>query len=355
MQAMACVRRTMALDIIIAYYAYTACISVVTSALGLMTSRLSSEKRSWAVEAIGAARIELANKRGRVTEAALVSEAARLLDIMHPGHGISNKHRFIRTWWPRLAKGDTREAPRGPRSPISDEQCHVCIDEIRKGVPTSDGHFEPFVNIRQARLYCTTLNHLMNKYRYTDAGMLGRLRAADPGLRHYKARVKPHLSDTLKQERITVCNFLLKQPLEYFKRIFWLDCKTLYCKPKAGYVLIHEADRHKLVIEDERQNFKFADTIRIQLYAMCNWHEGIVAMWLTQGTTGQPLRFSVSSMLVAAIHCYIMRRAGGELKTELDAIYTGQALVPSRCTTDLASRGSHSMTSSTCSLSTPTP
>lgn len=303
--------RTMALDIIIAYYAYTTCMSVLVWAVGLMSSRLSSEKRSWAIEAIGCARKELGSKRIRVTDKALIAEAARQLNIIHPGHGISNPRRFIGTWWPRLAKGDTHEAPRGPRSPITDDQCKVCVDEIRKGMPRSDGHFEPFVTIGQARLYCTTLNHLMNKYRYSDAGILRRLRAAVPELRHCRARVKPHLSDKLKQERVDACTFLLKQPLDYFKRIFWLDCKTMYCIPKAGYVLIHEADMHKLVMEDRRMNLKFADAIRIQLYALCNWYEGIVASWLTQGTTGQPLRFSVSGVLIAAHHVLQFVLGGG--------------------------------------------
>lgn len=313
MHAMTRVCRTMALDIIIAYYAYTACCTVVTWVVGLMASRLSSEKRSWALEAIGCARKELASKRTRVTEKALIAEAARQLDIIHPGHGISNVRRFIGTWYPKLAKGDTRESTRGPRSPISDDQCQVCVDEIREGVPTADGHFEPFVDIGHARLYCKTLRGLMNKYGYTDAGMLRRLREVVPELQHCKAHVKPYLSDVLKEQRVNVCKWLLAQKLEYFKRIFWIDCKTLYCKPKGGYVLIHEADKDKLIMEDKRQNFKFADTIRIQLYAMCNWHEGVVAVWLTQGTTGQPLRFSVSGMLVAA-HYILHFEEGGALK-----------------------------------------
>jgi len=295
--------------------------------------RRTQQERYWAMEAMGAARAEEQLKGQRWSDDALNAAAVRWLDKLHPGNNITHKARFIRQWYAVMkAGGDVTDAERSGR-PVraSDEECDFVVRRIRLMDKDKEGNRRPYASIGDACKKDPRVAEVREKYGYTLEGFLARLKARCPELVHRKVTIKPRLTDQQRAARVAACKFYLKQPFYYFKRIFWIDCKTLYCRPKGGYVLIHEEDVKYLTAEDELVNCKVAESPVLKFYAMVNWFEGVVAVWFTQGTTGVPLRYKVSLFYVGMALHYIER----------DVAYVGHVPAPMQAAMAAPNRASH--------------
>ena len=89
---------------------------------------------------------------------------------------------------------------------------------------------------------------------YGDAyeGFLNRLKDWCPQLLHRKANLMDSFSEKDEAARMRVWSLLLRLPLEYPKRVFFIGYKALYCRPKGGYISLHQDDRGKLTMSDRR-------------------------------------------------------------------------------------------------------
>lgn len=261
-------------------------------------ARRARLERYWAMEAMGAARAEEQLKGQRWSDDARSAAAVRWLDKLHPENKISHKARFIRQWYTAMAAGgDVTDAHRSGRNErMSDIECDFVIRRIRMMDKDEQGKKRPYTSIGHACQKDPVIAEIRDEHGYSDEGFLKRLQKRCPALVHRKVTVKPMLTDKQRAARVAACKFYLKQPFYYFKRIFWIDCKTLYCRPKAGYALIHEDDIEFLTAKDKRMNCKIADSPVLKFYAMVNWFGGVVAVWFCQGTTGVPLRYKVSCL-----------------------------------------------------------
>jgi len=260
--------------------------------------RRTQQERYWTMEAMGAARAEQQLRGREWSDDALNAAAVRWLDKLHPENKISHKARFIRQWYTVLsAGGDATDAHRsGFPGKMSDDECDFVIARIRLMDKDEQGNQRPYTSIGDACKKDRLIEEMRAEHGYSHEGFLKRLKRRCPSLVNRKVTIKPLLTDTQRADRVAACKFYLKQPFSYFKRIFWIDCKTLYCRPKAGYVLIHEADLQYLTAKDKRLNCKITDSPVLKFYAMVNWFDGVVAVWFTQGSTSVPLRYKVGAL-----------------------------------------------------------
>lgn len=269
--------------------------------------RRPTEERAWATEAFGAARAEyiLQHPRGTPNEGALYTSAAKWLEILHPRNGIAKAVQFIRRWHGRVTtKGNLHDAPGRGRRPKLDDRTPEhrrildrCLQELDNGYTDEQNVNRLFAGMQHAVDVNPFLKDVLNNFEYTPEGLQQRLMDYDPNLRLRTCVVKPEFSEARKAERVRICQKHLQlwdRDAMYFRRIFFTDCHTVYCKPKGGHVLCRRADDPRLTHEDWRMNKKMQDTIKLQFYVLLNWYNGIVGIWFTQGTTGVVDRYRVS-------------------------------------------------------------
>jgi hypothetical protein len=280
---------------------------VMMLGVGAGYARRTTEERAWATEAVGAAKAEfmMQHPKGTPNEGALYTSAVKWLGKLHPNHGITKPLQFIRRWYGRaVGEGDLHDAAGRGRRPKLDENnpahkriLEQCLQELDNGYIDEEGHPQLFAGMQHAVDGNKCLKDILNDFNYTPQGLQDRLMDYDPNLKLRTQVLKPEFDDKRKAERVQVCQQLLdifeRDPM-YYRRIFFLDCHQVYCKPKGGHVLCRRADDPRLTKEDWRMNKKLQDTIKLQFYVMLNWYGGICAIWFTQGTTGVVNHYRVS-------------------------------------------------------------
>lgn len=250
-------------------------------------------RRMAAIKAYGAAEVDLRREGLEPTDEQIKERAVALMGILYSGLSIFQRRRYIDWASAATSTGVFADAPRSGRKPkLSEADGLRVIAELRKGFFV-DGKLRPFPDVQTAQEHNPEIARILGKAGYKKpCDALDRLQAIDKELKHLKVHVIPQMSAQLLRERVLTCYWLASQSLDYFKRVWWMDCKTLHCHPKAGYALAHKEDTDLRFVEDPRM--KSNDDV-IKFYAVANWHYGIAMWWFCQGTTGLPLRFKVSN------------------------------------------------------------
>lgn len=192
-----------------------------------------------------------------------------------------------------------RDAPRAHvPDKMTDAECEACINELRAGWTTTWGEHRWFITLDHAAAMrngsgwqCPTLHAMRQRYSDTHPeGMWARLRRYDPQLKEFSLHPREALSDVLKQERINACRFYLRQPLSFFKRIFFFDAKTIYVCAATQKVIGYSQDvdgRTYCATPIYYYNgiTHTKELIKVQFYSMVNWYGGMCGFWICQGST----------------------------------------------------------------------
>jgi hypothetical protein len=268
---------------------------MVMAASSVKRARRTAHERQAAIKACHAAECELLVAGGEFTKEQLHQLAARKLEVFLPGVALRNRLRFVAMWADEKRMGDVHDrAGRGAKPKLNAAQCKKVIKRIRQGHPQPDGTFKPFGSMAEACEKSEYLGRLIRSTKYTPRNFWDRLRQVDPGMQRLRVVPKPVLSEKLKAERVAACQWYadkLKAEPNYLHRVFFIDCKTLICSPQAGYALIHEDDKEKLFQQHANVKKSLSDAPKIKFYAVANYHVGVYAYWICQGTTGEPLIF----------------------------------------------------------------
>lgn len=115
----------------------------------------------------------------------------------------------------------------------------------------------------------------------------------DPTLTQKQAKARPALSEAQKADRKEKAAILIAKDDNYFKRVFWIDAKTIYMTPMRGRYAWNNCNHQHRVIEDER--FKPSrKVVKLNYYACVNYLKGPVAIIFVTGTTGLKSKYKVN-------------------------------------------------------------
>lgn len=273
--------------------------------------RHTEEERDWARQAYYEALGSL-KARGLGTHPSQVAALAVQLYSEKHDHSMSAKalREFILWWAVENTRPDFRDAPRkGRETFMSDEECRQCIDELRRGYIV-DGKRFLYHSLEHAAGQperCRTV--AMCRQRYSQkhtTGMWARLVKYDPKLKHIRPVRKAPLSAATMANRVSSCQFYLdlmedslQTLIDYLKRVFFIDAKTVIFVPKSGTVIGYMDDRDGYIVEVPAMKAKSLIThkdevVTVKFYGMANWHAGVCGFKVCQGTTGLDLKYKAS-------------------------------------------------------------
>lgn len=270
-----------------------------------ISSRRSAAERANATRAYNIAFGELRGSGLPTDDASILSRSVDVyIELYGWNRGARALREFINRWALKHEFGDVHDIPHGRPCEMTPEEIKGCIEELRGGYKIG-GKKHLFSSLDHAAEsgICPTVKLCRARYSpHNSSGMWERLHKSDPKLIHLKPTAKKPMSPAIKAERVKCCKFYLDKfdnDFEYFKRIFYIDQKTIKMHPEAGWCIAYRDDRDDWVVEldDVRGRSVItgkSEVIKVEFYAMVNWHGGLVAFQVCQGTTGQPLKFKVS-------------------------------------------------------------
>lgn len=149
---------------------------------------------------------------------------------------------------------------------------------------TQSGSHQAFTGINDALEHSTELKSIVRAAQMNPRTLLRNMVASHPELKKRTEDVKPTLSSILKAGRVTECEKLVEHSLDWFKRVFWLDAKTMHIAPTARKVWV-DSTLPMPVKSDARIPRSGRDRRTLHFYAMVNWCTGPVAIKFVTGTS----------------------------------------------------------------------
>lgn len=248
-------------------------------------------------EALGA----LESKGGRFDDDTLFSRATDIfLRKTKLYYSRQSARQFVVRWAHHAFT--SHDKPRSGRPPrMTDDECALCIAEVRKGYVDDSGRRRGFTDLSHAsqfRVLCPTVALCRPRYAADPEGMFQRLKRFDSNLVRIKPTKKRMFTPHQKEERLAYCRLHLGQPPEYFHRFFFIDAKTLLLEPASDWIISYRdnTDLCYFFSPDIKAYNRMAhsnDTIKIEFYAMVNWWGGVCGYVVCQGTTGVEPRYKV--------------------------------------------------------------
>lgn len=279
--------------------------AVVSSSLvGVMAKggRRAEEERANATRAYYTAYGELRALKLPTDDSAILSRAVEVyIELYGWDKGTRALREFIHRWVQTHKFGDVHEISHGQPRKITPEECEQCITELRGGYFIGKGkHLFSSLDHAAESGICPTVKLCLA--RYSASGMWRRLQDFDNQLIHLKPIAKKPIPLHIKAERVDCCKLYLDKydnDFDYFKRIFFIDQKTLLMHPQSGWCIAYRDDKEDWVVEldDVRGHSVItnkSEVFKVEFYAMVNWYGGMVDWQLCQGTTGNPRHFKVS-------------------------------------------------------------
>lgn len=190
--------------------------------------------------------------------------------------------RFLRKWKSRKTFSDMKRSGR-PRK-LNKQQVDRAADLLAAG-HSLDGSQRTFSSINDAVEHSIEMKSMVRTAQMHPRTLLRNIVDAHPNLVKRTEDVKPTLSTRLKEARITACSKLLAHSSDWFKRVFWLDAKTMHIVPSARKVWV-DSSRPMPVKSDARIPRSGRDRRTLHFYAMVNWCTGPVAIKFVTGTSG---------------------------------------------------------------------
>jgi hypothetical protein len=199
----------------------------------------------------------------------------------------------LKRWADGWADRDNYERKKGGGRPFkitSSEELTQCCTALKRGRRIG-GVYRHYTSIKEAAAYEKVIRTTAKKYGVTLQHLLRALHRHDPNLARGKEKLRRYLDKEHRAERRRIARAMLRKPLSYFKRVFWLDAKHLYVVPPVGYVWCDAAELGSLFVEDPAARTK---PLCLNYYAVVNWFAGAVDLLWVTGTSGLKSRFKVS-------------------------------------------------------------
>lgn len=222
-----------------------------------------------------------------------LAEAVVEFNRLNPNHGVSNVKNFIRRWVSNLEEtGDLNtKSKKWKKIKLSNQVLANCVEQLASG---GQGLYKDigYSSINEAVRDNTYLKWVVSTKKVSLGYLIQCMKKYDPTLSQKQAKARPALTDAQKADRQEKATILAQKDDNYFKRVFWIDAKTMYMTPmRARYAWSNSKHQH-LVIEDER--FKPSrKVVKLNYYACVNQLKGAVAIVFVTGTTGLKSKYKV--------------------------------------------------------------
>lgn len=203
---------------------------------------------------------------------------------------------FIKRWATRTEPPHFSDRSRGHAQELmSDEECRKCIEELRRGYDANGRHWS-YTSLDHAAQpehheRCPTVAACRCRYGDHEYSMFRRLQQFDPELIHVKPKTRHPLTPAIMLDRCNTSRFYLAQDEEYFQRVFYIDQKVFLMHPENGMVIGYAADKDEYVTEIDDITFynvatRKTELVRVEVYAMVNYHGGLCGWHVCHGTSG---------------------------------------------------------------------
>lgn len=213
-------------------------------------------------------------------------EALQLFKQHTGADAISRPDRFLKYWAKVVGQSlSLRDKPRSGRPRKLSQQAVNRAVQLFLAGSSHNGSQAAFTDLNEALDKCPELRAIVSNSQMHPQTLLRNMRAANPDLVKRTEDLKPILNNKLKEQRVTACHKLLQFSNAYFRRVFWLDAKTMHISPSARKVWVdRKLPSH--VKSDARVPRSGRDRRTLHFYAMVNWCAGPVAMIFVTGTSG---------------------------------------------------------------------
>lgn len=194
--------------------------------------------------------------------------------------------RFLQRWGKEFIfrKGFKDRKRTGRPRKLSSETANRAAEAFMKG-SVQNGKVQPYVSINEGLDMNPALKDIVSTHTMSPRTLLRNMQQVQPKLKKRTEDIKPVMNSRLKQLRMRACQQLLQFSDQYFRRIFWIDAKTMHILPTARTVWM-EAGAPIPVRSDPRLPRSGRDRRTLHFYAAVNWCVGPVAIRFVTGTSG---------------------------------------------------------------------
>ena len=199
---------------------------------------------------------------------------------------ISRPDRVLKRYGQRADQGHgLQDKPRPGRPRKLDQPTVARATQLFLAGSDQNGRQESYTGVNEAISMNTELRALVNTHNIAPRTLLRNMQSSHPTLVKRKEDLKPIMNTRLKGLRVSACSKLLQHSDRYFRRIFWIDAKTMHIAPGARKVWVDSKFPMK-VKSDSRMPRSGRDRRTLHFYSMVNWCTGPVAMLYVTGTSG---------------------------------------------------------------------
>jgi len=200
----------------------------------------------------------------------------------------------IKRWAMQLQQhGYLHDQPRSGRPrKVPQPRLELCITAIKRA-RRHGGIVRHYVSMAEAMRHEQVLRDTVAQCGVTPHQLLRTMHKVDPSLARGKERLRRYLDRKHRQARSKAARSLLRLPMHYLKRVFYLDAKHLYIVPHEHFVYCDAAELGSLWVEDP--HYKHSHPLCLNYYAMVNYFEGTVDLVYVSGTSKKKIPYQVST------------------------------------------------------------
>ncbi len=189
--------------------------------------------------------------------------------------------RFLQRWGKEykkfiFRKGFKDRKRTGRPRKLRPETANRAAEAFMKG-SVQNGKVQPYVSINEGLDMNPDLKDIISTHTMSPRTLLRTMQQVQPKLKKRTEDTKPVMNSRLKQLHMRARQQLLQFSDQYFRRIFWIDAKTMHILPTARKVWM-EAGAPISVRSDARLPRSGRDRRTLHFYAAVNWCVGLVAI-----------------------------------------------------------------------------
>ena len=173
-------------------------------------------------------------------------KTAMQLFKQHPKFkSISRPDRVLKHYSLRAAQGQgLQDRQRSGRPRKLDQPTTARATQLFLAGSAQNGRQESFTGINEALSLNEELKGIVSTHNMSPRTLLRNMQSHTPSLKKRTEDLKPILNTRLKNLRPAACSKLLQFSDGYFKRIFWIDAKTMHIVPSARRVMGGQQSAH---------------------------------------------------------------------------------------------------------------
>ena len=245
-----------------------------------------------------------------------IHRAQQRFSATYPLHGIVRLDKF-RIHWVRVwdLKHNVKSAPKPGRPHKMPATVALACSAAFKAGRIIGGQRKHFSSLPRAIPHCPVIQRALATYPITERFLLKRMRSLDKRLVRRTESVKPALSPKLMEERRQVSGWLRRQPISYFQRIHWIDCKQMFICPRDRKVWT-DADWGAPTVHDGRAGMASSKLIKLKFYASVCWatgHSRLIFVTGTSPSAGKALKAYKARSCPLAFVIHVARFIHGQL------------------------------------------